>query len=71
MENLTGLRMTEIAEKSPGALLLIAPQCPHCPSVLESLTRLIKEGKIGRLEVVNLAEHPEMAEELAGSGLSS
>ncbi|MES9869994.1 MAG: HEAT repeat domain-containing protein [Sedimenticola sp.] len=49
---------------SPSALLLIAPACPHCPSVLESLGRLLKEGKLGRLEIVNLAEHPEVAEEL-------
>lgn len=48
----------------PDALLLISPACPHCPGMLESLTQLIKEGEIGRLEAVNLAAHPETAGEL-------
>ena len=51
-------------QSPPGAMLLIAPACPHCPSVLDSLGRLVKEGKLGRLEIINLAEHPEVAEEL-------
>lgn len=45
------------------ARLLLAPGCPHCPAVLEGLSRLIKEGVIGKLEVVNLAHHPEVGEE--------
>ncbi|WP_135606961.1 hypothetical protein [Solemya velesiana gill symbiont] len=32
--------------------------------MLDSLGRLLKEGKLGRLEVINLGEHPEVAEEL-------
>ena len=48
----------------PDALLLIAPGCPHCPQVLESLGRLVKEGAIGILEVVNIAVRPERAAEL-------
>lgn len=48
----------------PDALLLLAPGCPHCPAVLEGLTRLLKEGAIGRLEAVNLAVHPGRAGEL-------
>lgn len=44
------------------ALLLIAPGCPHCASVLASLSELVKNGRIGRLEVVNIAVHPEAAQ---------
>jgi thiol-disulfide isomerase/thioredoxin len=47
----------------PDALLLIAPGCPHCASVLASLSELVKRGTVGRLEVVNIASHPEAARE--------
>lgn len=45
----------------PDALLYIATGCPHCPTVLAGLTELIKSGHIGRLEVVNITRHPELA----------
>ncbi len=48
----------------PDALMLLHSTCPHCPGVLESLARLVKEGTVGRLEVVNLQVHPEIAREL-------
>ena len=46
------------------ALLLLAPGCPHCPTVLDGLGQLVKQGLLGRLEVVNIASHPETASEL-------
>ncbi len=46
------------------ALLLVAPGCPHCAGVLEGLGTLIKEGALGRLEVVNIAVQPALAREL-------
>lgn len=49
---------------SPSALLLITSSCPHCPSMLKSLSELIKEGKIARLEVVNIELDPQRAEDL-------
>lgn len=49
---------------APDALLFIAPGCPHCPVVLQGLSELVKEGAIGRLEVINVAVHPERAAEL-------
>lgn len=49
---------------APDALLLLAPGCPHCPVVLEGLSALLKEGVIGRLEAVNIAVHPEVAQAL-------
>lgn len=51
-------------DNAPDALLLLTPGCPHCPAVLEGLGALLKEGAIGRLEAVNIAVHPERAEQL-------
>jgi len=48
----------------PDALLLLAPGCPHCPAVLEGLGALVKDGALGMLEAVNIAVHPERAEQL-------
>lgn len=50
--------------QTPSALLLIATGCSHCPSVLQSLSELIKEGKLSSLEVVNIVEAPERAQAL-------
>ncbi|MEW6133524.1 MAG: HEAT repeat domain-containing protein [Pseudomonadota bacterium] len=47
---------------TPDALLLMTGGCPHCPAVLQALTGLLKEGVIGRLEVINVAVHIEEAE---------
>ncbi len=46
----------------PDAVLAIAPGCVHCPVVLAGLAELIKAGRIGRLEVVNIAVHAEFAQ---------
>jgi hypothetical protein len=46
----------------PDALLLMTAGCPHCPAALQSLTLLLKEGAIGRLQVVNVAIHTDEAE---------
>jgi len=50
---------------SPQALLLIAPGCPHCAGMLEHLGSMVKEGTLGRLEIVNIAVDPEMARALS------
>jgi len=47
----------------PDALLFITPGCPHCPAVLHGLSELVKQANIGKLTVVNVAAHPEMAAE--------
>jgi hypothetical protein len=49
-------------QSAPDALLLITGGCAHCPAVLQALTVLLKEGAIGRLEVINVAIHIEEAE---------
>jgi len=47
---------------TPDALLLMTGGCPHCPAVLQALTVLLKEGVIGRLQIINVAAHIEEAE---------
>jgi len=47
----------------PDALLFITPGCPHCPVVLQGLSDLVKQATIGKLTVVNVAAHPELAAE--------
>ena len=51
-------------QPKPSALLLMSPQCSHCPSVMDGLIKLLKDGKLGRVEMVNLFEHPEIAQQL-------
>lgn len=53
----------------PDAELLIATGCAHCPAVLAGLAELIKAGRIGRLEVINIARHPEIAERRGARGV--
>jgi thioredoxin-like negative regulator of GroEL len=48
---------------APDALLFITPGCPHCPAVLHGLSDLVKQAIIGKLTVVNVAAHPELAAE--------
>jgi hypothetical protein len=50
------------ADQVPDALLLMTAGCSHCPAALQSLTLLLKEGAIGRLEIVNVAIHTDEAE---------
>lgn len=47
----------------PDALLFITPGCPHCATVLQGLSELVKQAHIGKLTVVNVAAHPEQAAE--------
>ncbi|MBI5436235.1 MAG: HEAT repeat domain-containing protein [Nitrosomonadales bacterium] len=47
----------------PDALLFIAPGCPHCHTVLQGLSELVKQALIGKMTVVNVAAHPEQAAE--------
>jgi len=47
----------------PQAEILINTGCAHCPAVLAGLSELIKQGLIGKLAVINIANHPEAASE--------
>jgi hypothetical protein len=51
----------------PQALLIISPGCPHCPPVLDALSRMVKDGVVSHLEVINVAWHPEVAKKLGAS----
>ncbi|MDT8451898.1 MAG: HEAT repeat domain-containing protein [Gammaproteobacteria bacterium] len=48
----------------PDVVLLITGQCPHCASVMKSLSELLKQGEIATLEMVNIEHRPERAAEL-------
>jgi thiol-disulfide isomerase/thioredoxin len=52
-----------MSANAPDALLFITPGCPHCPAVLHGLSELTKQAVIGKLTVVNVAAHPELAAE--------
>lgn len=45
----------------PDALLLIAPGCPHCPAMLDALGRMVKDGELAELRVVNVSARPQLA----------
>lgn len=47
----------------PDSLLFVSPGCPHCATVLQGLQELVRQGLIGKLTVVDVAEHPEQAAE--------
>jgi len=46
------------------AILFIAPDCPHCPAVLQALSELLKDGEIAEMEISNMALMPEKAQQL-------
>lgn len=45
----------------PEVTLLIGSGCSYCPVVLDACTRLLKEERIGRLDVINVTLYPEEA----------
>ncbi|HIP94713.1 MAG TPA: HEAT repeat domain-containing protein [Leucothrix sp.] len=47
------------AKLAPDALILLSSHCAHCPSVLDSLSKMIKTGSIGSLKVINLEKNPD------------
>ncbi len=47
----------------PDVLLFITPGCPHCATVMQGLSELVKQALIGKMTVVNVAAHPEQAAE--------
>lgn len=59
----------ESARPGPNALLLTTRGCPHCPAVHASLADLVKQGKIGHLEVVDIGAHPEVAQRYGVRGV--
>ncbi|HEC13467.1 MAG TPA: HEAT repeat domain-containing protein [Acidiferrobacteraceae bacterium] len=52
---------TDLESTKPQALLLISSGCNVCPSVLQALCDLLKEGLIASLETINLSIVPKAA----------
>ncbi|MCW8855418.1 MAG: thioredoxin family protein [Gammaproteobacteria bacterium] len=52
------------SKQNPQALLFIATGCAHCPSVLQSLSELVKSGTLSSLEIVNIQQQAERASDL-------
>lgn len=55
--------MTDSHAVDGGVLLLIAPQCKHCDSMLKVMTELVKQASIAQLNIVNLHASPHIAEQ--------
>ncbi len=49
---------------APDATLLVSGHCPNCPAVLTAMADLVKQGRVGRLTVINVEARPEAAQEL-------
>ena len=47
----------------PDAMLFTFPGCVHCATVLRGLNELVKQGRLGKLIVIDVAEYPERAAE--------
>jgi glutaredoxin len=47
----------------PDALLFVAPGCPHCTTVLRGLNEPASQQLIGKLTVMDITQHPELAAE--------
>ncbi|MBI3188662.1 MAG: HEAT repeat domain-containing protein [Gammaproteobacteria bacterium] len=43
------------------ATLFISGTCPHCPAVMQSLTLLVKAGKLARLDIYNIELNADAA----------
>ena len=43
----------------PDALVVVSDTCPFCPTVLAGLADLVKAGRLARLEVMNIEQHPD------------
>ncbi|HLD14919.1 MAG TPA: thioredoxin family protein [Burkholderiales bacterium] len=59
----------ENTRPAPNALLLTTSGCPHCPTVRAGLADLVKQGKIGHLEVIDIGTHPEMGKQYGVRGV--
>ncbi len=46
------------------ALLLIGPNCPYCATMMQLFNEIIKQGQLGKLEIINIEVQPELAVDL-------
>lgn len=47
----------------PKALLFIATGCQHCPAVLQALSELVKSAELSQLNIINIEQAPDKADE--------
>jgi hypothetical protein len=45
--------------QAPKATMLLSSHCAFCPSVLDSLSKMIKSGELSSLEIINLEQSPD------------
>ena len=50
-------------KSQPDVLMLKGTHCPYCPRVQQSLQELQESGHIGKLEILNIEENPDVAKE--------
>lgn len=55
--------MSATNSSPPNVLLYIATGCAICPIVHKHLINLKSQGKIDRLEVIDISKHPELAQQ--------
>ncbi len=60
---MTNTKSSENLESTISATMLLTSECPHCPTVLAGLMPLIKSGQLSTLEVINLNQQPQAAEQ--------
>lgn len=58
------MRNVEEDASFSSVLLLISTQCSHCASVMQILSQMLKQGKLARLEIINLEREPNLAKEM-------
>jgi hypothetical protein len=51
------------SNKTPKAIMLLSGSCAFCPSVLDSLSKMIKSGELSSLQIINLEQSPEAMQE--------
>ncbi len=49
--------------KAPQATMLLSSSCAFCPSVLDSLSKMIKSGELSSLNIINLEQNPDAMQE--------
>ncbi|CAA6825628.1 MAG: Unknown protein [uncultured Thiotrichaceae bacterium] len=48
---------------SPEAILLVGTHCPHCESVLQHASKLVKHGEFSQLTVHNVDQQPDVIQQ--------
>jgi len=57
------MKTSDQTNSPPDVLLFVSKGCPHCPAVLHSLNELSKLQLIGKLTIMDAADHPDKVAE--------